>query len=68
MPGMNGWGFLEGYMKLDKNLREGIKLVVLTTSLDSNNREKAKNIPEVNEFRSKPLTKEMLYKVCENYF
>lgn len=68
MPGMNGWEFLEEYKKLDNNLRERIKIIMLTTSLDPNDREKAKTIPEVNEFRSKPLTKGMLMEICESYF
>ena len=68
MPGMNGWEFLEEYKKLDKNLRERTKLIMLTTSLDPDDREKAKTIPEVTEYRSKPLTKGMLEEICENYF
>lgn len=68
MPGMNGWEFLEEYKKLDKNLRQQTKLIMLTTSLDPDDREKAEALPEISEFRSKPLTKGMLEEICENYF
>ncbi|AMC10468.1 hypothetical protein Lupro_04015 [Lutibacter profundi] len=68
MPGMNGWEFLDKYNELDIKHREEVVIVMLTTSLDPDDREKAKNIKEIREFRSKPLTKGVLEEICEKYF
>ncbi|MCD9020125.1 response regulator [Parachryseolinea silvisoli] len=66
MPGMNGWEFLEEYEKLDKDLQSRVIIVMLTTSENPDDRMKAMNI--VPEFRTKPLTKEMLEEIINKYF
>ena len=42
MPGMNGWEFLEEYEKLDDNLKGEIMIMMLTTSINPDDEEKAK--------------------------
>lgn len=68
MPGMNGWEFLEEYNKLDKDLQGGMLIVMLTTSDNPGDKEKAKKWSNVSDFRTKPLTKEMIEEIIEKFF
>ena len=68
MPGLNGWEFLEEYRKLDKIQQGRVVIVLLTTSMNTDDEEKAKTIPEINDFEHKPLTSEMLQEILERHF
>ncbi|MCF4101917.1 response regulator [Gillisia sp. M10.2A] len=68
MPGMNGWEFLEEYQKLHNDKKGKVILVMLTTSLNPDDFEKASQIPEVNGFKNKPLTMPLLESILEEYF
>ena len=68
MPGMNGFEFLEEYHKLDSNLKSKIVIIMLSTSLNPDDAEKAKQIQEVTEFMNKPLMVETLQRTIEKYF
>jgi len=47
MPGMNGWEFLENYCELSPEQKRQMTLVMLTTSRNPDDEEKAKSIEEV---------------------
>jgi len=66
MPVMNGWDFLEEYEKVSKQHQDGILIVMLTTSLNPDDREKAENMELVDAFVPKPLTVEEVIAVMEN--
>jgi CheY-like chemotaxis protein len=68
MPGMNGWEFLEEYNKLDKKFQCQAIVVMLTTSDNPDDKMKAKGLNLVSDFKTKPLTKEMLEEIIEKYF
>ncbi|WP_428742058.1 response regulator [Tenacibaculum sp.] len=68
MPKMNGWEFLEEYKKFDKEQQAKKIIIMLTTSLDPHDREKAKSISQINEFQSKPLTSEKLKEILATNF
>jgi CheY-like chemotaxis protein len=68
MPGMNGFEFLEVYKKLNEQLKSEILIIMLTTSLNPDDRERALATEEVNELQNKPLTVEMLLETIEKYF
>ena len=67
MPGMNGWEFVEEYKKLDKELRSKAVIVMLTTSDNPDDVAKAKTHEVLADFRTKPLTKEMLGEIIAKY-
>lgn len=67
MPGMNGFDFLEEYKKLEEKLKSKAVIIMLTTSLNPDDRQKALSYKEVKEFMNKPLTVESLHKVVEKY-
>lgn len=68
MPGMNGWEFLEEYNKLIKDQQGKDVVVMLTTSDNPDDIEKAKNNTHIDGFNTKPLTLEMLQNVLEEHF
>ncbi|HSH64478.1 MAG TPA: response regulator [Bacteroidia bacterium] len=68
MPGMNGFEFLEEYHKLDEKLKSKIVIVMLSTSLNPDDSERAQKNEEVTEFMNKPLMVETLKKMIEKYF
>ena len=68
MPGMNGWEFLEEYNKLDKQLQSHAVVVMLTTSGNPDDRMKAELLSGVSDFKTKPLTREMLAEILGKYF
>ena len=67
MPGMHGWDFIEEYSTLDKDLRAGIFIVMLTTSESPDDSQRAKDIDAIADFRTKPLTQIMLAEILEKY-
>lgn len=68
MPGMNGWEFIEEYKKLDEGLRSKVVVIMLTTSDNPDDKIKAGDIGVLADFRTKPLTKEMLNEIISKYF
>lgn len=68
MPAMNGWEFLEKYNELDNGEKGRVVLMMLTTSLNPDDRDNAKDIPTVHGFMNKPLTQKMVKETLEKYF
>ncbi|HSJ68008.1 MAG TPA: response regulator [Anditalea sp.] len=61
MPVMNGWDFLHQYIEVC-NVRED-KIIVLSSSIDFQDRQKAKEFECVSGFIEKPLTPDKLKNV-----
>lgn len=68
MPGMNGWEFLDLYCKLDKELQINTVIIMLTTSDNSDDVQKAKMMNSISDYITKPLTQEKLHSICGKYF
>jgi CheY-like chemotaxis protein len=68
MPAMNGWEFLEKYRRLNGECKSKIVVVMLTTSLFSEDRLRVKEIPEISTFENKPLTEEKLEGILKKFF
>lgn len=68
MPGLSGWDFLEEYRKLPGHQKEKTVIVMLTTSLNPDDKMRAQTIREVADFKSKNLTPEMLSELLKVYF
>ncbi|MEZ0487665.1 response regulator [Fibrella aquatica] len=68
MPGMNGFEFLEEYHRLDANLKSNLVVMMLTTSLNPSDEQRAEQFNEVTGYRNKPLTKAMLDDVLVRHF
>ena len=68
MPAMNGWEFLDEYSRLENHHKGNVVMVMLTTSLNPDDRTKADEIPDVSGFETKPLTQEKLDYILKRYF
>jgi CheY-like chemotaxis protein len=68
MPGMNGWEFLEAYMRFPDEQRGHIVVMMLTTSLNPDDKKHADSIEGVSGFLSKPLTKQLLQEILTQHF
>lgn len=65
MPIMNGWQFLDEFENRYSNKSSQVYIVILSSSIDPTDSEKAKTYASVNKFLSKPLTPEALQEVID---
>ena len=68
MPGMNGWEFLSKYKDIEKGNPGQVIVVMLTTSLNPDDKSKSTEIPQISGFETKPLTSEILDTILKKYF
>jgi CheY-like chemotaxis protein len=68
MPRMNGWEFLDEYKNLDNEIKATIVLVMLTTSLNPDDKERAKHYSDVRGFSNKYLDEASLKKIINEHF
>lgn len=66
MPGVDGWEFLDSYK--DLNLKSAPIIIMLSTSVNPNDAIRAEKIDEVSNFKSKPLTDEIITEVLTTHF
>ena len=60
MPAMNGWEFLEQFYKLNEDLVNEIKVVILSSSDDPKDINRFRNNERLLDFVRKPLNREAL--------
>ena len=60
MPEMSGFDFLNEYQHLPENIRKKCIIMMLTTSLDENDRKQAEENRFVKRFLNKPLDKDKI--------
>lgn len=68
MPAMNGWEFLEKYNELENGHKGNIIIIMLTTSLNPDDKLKSEGMPHVAGFEHKPLTEGKLDSILKKYF
>ena len=68
MPGMNGWEFLEHYEKLPSEHKGDQIVVMLTTSLNPDDRKKAEGMASISYFENKPLLEQKIHGIVEQFF
>lgn len=68
MPVMNGWEFLKEFSLLDKEIRSGIIVMMLTSSMNPADETRAKSWDFVSEYFNKPLNKIMFADIVGKYF
>lgn len=60
MPAMNGFEFIEQFALLPQNLKDKIRIYMLSSTIDSGDIEAAKNNSYIIELLSKPINLERL--------
>lgn len=68
MPGLTGWDFMDLYNQLDEQYKANVIVVMLTTSLNPDDYQRAQLDGHIVDFLHKPLRPDMLYNVVERYF
>ena len=69
MPVMNGWEFIDAYTELAAEHKAGcFVLMMLTTSLNPDDRARAADVSLVHELINKPLTTERFRELVEQCF
>ena len=68
MPVMDGWEFLEAYHALEEHQKGKIIIVMLTTSLNPDDKTRAESISEVSDFKNKPLSREAFEDIIKTHF
>ncbi|WP_258104440.1 response regulator [Marinoscillum sp. MHG1-6] len=66
MPVMDGWSFLEEYEKLSDEQKARMVIVMLTTSLNPDDQDRADSNPYVTAFVNKYLNDEKLNRIMED--
>lgn len=66
MPLMDGWDFLEEFKKIDISFRKNVRIHILSSSVDAKDVLKAKTYVEVENYFTKPIKKEDIFKVISN--
>jgi CheY-like chemotaxis protein len=66
MPRMDGFDFLENLTEM--NVCKNVKVVMLTSSTRSEDKEKAFSYKAVVDYIEKPLTEQVIQKIAETYF
>ena len=60
---MDGWEFLESYMRLDEDQTNETRIVIVTSSVFRHDMERVLEHPAESEYIIKPLTSELLFKL-----
>lgn len=65
MPYLDGWGFLEEYIRLKPKLCKKVNLYVITSSVSPFDHQKSKNYSDITDFIVKPLAKEKFLEIVK---
>jgi CheY-like chemotaxis protein len=68
MPVIDGWMFLEASKRLDKGLQDSYIIIMLSTSLNSEDIARAMTYSNVSDYITKPLTKEIMDDITRRFF
>jgi CheY-like chemotaxis protein len=60
MPIMDGFQFAEEFEKLQNDLKEGVQILLLTSSINPLDQDRSAQMSQVVRFMNKPLTREHL--------
>lgn len=63
MPVISGWEFLERFDNLPEIIKEGIRIYILSSSVDQRDRDRSYANKNVTDFLVKPLSKDIVMKL-----
>lgn len=66
MPYMDGWEFMEEFVKLKPKLSKKITIYMVSSSIQEEDIQKANHLEEVSDYIIKPIDTEMFAKVLSN--
>lgn len=60
MPTMSGWEFMQQFEKVDNVIKNQVFVYILSSSINQEDKQKAKNHPDFVDYIEKPLSAEVL--------
>lgn len=66
-PGSGGWDFVEDYKSSDYLSSDNTHLIMLSGSLNPDDKEKSKSYSIIQEYLQKPLKRDQLIGILENF-
>ena len=64
---MDGWEFIKNYRQLECDKKSSI-IVMLTSSINPDDKAKSADFQEINDYKTKPLSFETLSEIFDRYF
>ncbi|MEP3386653.1 MAG: response regulator [Reichenbachiella sp.] len=68
MPALSGWDFIDQFRSLPLEQKENIVIIMLSTSMDPKDRQRAQICSEIQEFVSKPISVEKVEDILVSHF
>jgi CheY-like chemotaxis protein len=68
MPRMNAWEFFDTYQTIDLEIRRQTHVILLTSSIDPADMEKAQSISDIEAIRDKPFDEPTLKELLTRFF
>ena len=68
MPRMSGFEFIQNFSKLPQQIVDSTVIIMLSTSLNPTDRERAAAIKNISSFRTKPLKEADIYEIIDTHF
>ena len=65
MPAWSGWDFLDNFEKLDDKIKQQIKIYILSSSIDANDKQRARENKNVVDYIEKPLSEKKVLSMLE---
>lgn len=63
MPVMNGFQFVDGFRQVEASLQANFRIIMLSSTIDSQDIQRAKADPQIVEIMTKPLNPERLQSI-----
>ena len=68
MPVMNGWEFLEEFEKFDDKFKNEIIIIMVTTSVNPEEKIRASKYPRISGFVVKPISEDTIVQILNKHF
>ncbi|HQV32877.1 MAG TPA: response regulator [Calditrichia bacterium] len=68
MPRMSGFEFMSFFRDLPEQIIKKTKIIMLTTSLNPADRDKAGSMADIISFKNKPLREEDVYEIVRDHY
>lgn len=65
MPIWSGWDFLDNFEKLDDEIKKQIKIYILSSSIDANDKQRASGNKNVVDYIEKPLSEKTVFSMLD---
>ncbi len=68
MPLMDGWEFLDEYVKVKHKIKNKVKIYMVSSSVNLSDLDKAKTYDDIVDYVVKPIKSSDLQKISKDYF